>query len=122
MPSSDHSGSAAHNTPNQNNYSKGKANQMGNTMSDGEAARVREREVPRQMGDIQEALEKLDNASRVLRDKLAPILKDNLVSPKDTGTKDKESLVPLANDLREFYHRINNILSTIGYLSEACEL
>lgn len=93
---------------------------MSDTMSN--TTEIREREIPHQMGDIQDALEKLNNASCVLRDKLAPILKDNLVSPKDTETKDKESLVPLATDLREFCHHINNILSIIGYLSEACEL
>lgn len=91
-------------------------------MSNTTEEREREREIPHQMGDIQEALEKLDNASCVLRDKLVPILKDNLVSPKDTGTKNEDPLVPLATDLREICHRINNILSTIGYLSEACEL
>ena len=90
-------------------------------MSDTKAER--ERQIPRQIVDIQEALEKLDDASCVLRDKLAPILKDDLISPnKDAEAKDEKSLVPLATELRLICHRVNNILSTIQYLTEAREL
>ncbi len=87
-------------------------------MSNTEAER--EREVPRQMVDIQESLEKLDIASCVLRDKLQPILKGDLMPPKEI--KDEKSLVPMATELRKIRRHIKDILSTIRYLGEACEL
>lgn len=88
-------------------------------MSNTEVAR--EREIPHQMDDIQEALDKLDIACAGLRDRLVMTLKDDLVSPKDTEAE-KEKLVPMAASLKLICDRINATLSTIGYLSEACEL
>lgn len=87
-------------------------------------AETREREIPHQMSDIQDVLERLDNASSVLRDKLIPILKDDLVSSKDTETdaSAEKSLVPLASELKLIRRHVNKILSTIMYLTEACEL
>lgn len=71
-----------------------------------------------EIGDIQEALKRLDSAASIFRDNLIPVLKDNL----ETETEDAEVLVPLATDFPLLYRSITNILVIIQHLNNACEL
>ena len=91
-------------------------------MSVGKEGVVRQKQVPSYMGDIRAELEQIENSVSLLRDSLAPVLKDDLLSSEESNKTDEETLVPFACDLRDFHRRMKTILSAVNYMNEALEL
>lgn len=78
------------------------------------------KQVPLQLDVLCNDLDELETAIAILRDKLSPVLGDELRSVSDT--EEDQDLVPLAARIRGVDRRLRIMLSTVRYFSEACQL
>lgn len=79
-----------------------------------------EKQVPLQLKLLHNDLDELDTAVAILRDKLSPVLGDDLLSANDP--EEDQDLVPLAAQIRGLDRRLRITLSVVRYFSEACQL
>lgn len=83
-----------------------------------------EKQIPDQLKILDNDLNELDSAIAILRDKLSPVLRDDLISVNDSvnDTEEDQDLVPLAAQIRVFDRRLRIALSAVRYFSKACQL
>ncbi len=86
-----------------------------------EEDKIRQKQVPLYTVMIRDDLERISASLSVLRDNLAPVLRDNLLSG-DSNKEKEEELVPFASELRDFHSRMETLLSAVNYMNEALEL
>lgn len=92
---------------------------MANLGGSCEKLTVKQTQVSEQLGILDEAIEMLSQSVDRMNNRVADVLKQE---PPGTVSNEPESIVPLAQRIRDASSRIKNIAESINSISDRCEL